>query len=123
MKREIRFRAKSLEGELIYFELHESRKCGDPEVFYVEDIPCEPGTEEQFIGLLDKQGNEIYEGDILDCTLWHDGANLPHRGEMVYSNTHCSFGTKNEAGITLFCKHNVNTREVIGNIHENPELK
>ena len=81
-----------------------------------------PDSLMQYTGLKDNNGKDIYEGDILDCTLSFEGSTLPHRGEVVYDDTHCSFGTKNETGITLFCKHNINTREIIGNIYENPEL-
>ena len=40
--REIKFRAKTLEGDLIYFDLHESQISGDSDVFYVcrQEVYC-----------------------------------------------------------------------------------
>ena len=82
-----------------------------------------PGVEiEQFTGLHDKNGKEIYEGDILKTSIFFESSTLPHMGEVVYSDEYCSFATKNEGGTTLFCSHAINNREVTGNIHENPEL-
>ena len=64
MNREIKFRAKALTGELVYFELHESQMSGDSDVFYVRGDPCEVGSEQAFTGLKDKNGKEGYHKDL-----------------------------------------------------------
>ena len=68
----------------------------------------------QFIGLTDKYGKEIYEGDILQCTtgiayvVWEDAAfALKSPGSEAVDWEHSSYYEK--------C-------EIIGNIHDNPEL-
>lgn len=76
----------------------------------------------QFTGLTDKNGKEIYEGDVVRTSITFEVSTLPHMGEVVYCEEYGSFGTRNDAGITLFVHHCVNTREVIGNIYETPEL-
>ena len=75
----------------------------------------------QFTGLLDKQGKEIYEGDILCYGTWSDG-----KGKCLYK----VFWNEEDARFdTPDLRHNqemthVDTyeAEVIGNIKENPEL-
>jgi len=76
----------------------------------------------QFTGLIDKEGKEIYEGDIVECDMSYKGGSLPHMGEIVYVDRFGAFATKNEAGETLLHNHLLNTFNVIGNIYENPEL-
>ena len=66
----------------------------------------------QFTGLQDSKGKDIYEGDIIGCS---------PVGQIIYFEPYAAFliqfGDNNlvalnkDAGI-----------EVIGNIHENPEL-
>lgn len=70
----------------------------------------------QFTGLLDKNGNEIYEGDILVC---QEDNYFFH--ETVIFAEGC-FMAK-DANITIpMCDIYEQYRSVIGNIHDTPEL-
>jgi hypothetical protein len=70
----------------------------------------------QYTGLKDKNGKEIYEGDILNT---HANFDTPYIREVVWKG--CALEFKPITGFTL-CETNTNHFEVIGNIYENPEL-
>ena len=74
----------------------------------------------QYTGLKDKDGKEIYEGDIIEGNLIKYSP-LPTMGEVVFDTYWASFANKNEAGNTLL--REINLINVIGNIYENPELR
>ena len=69
-------------------------------------------TIEQFTGLHDKNGKEIYEGDIPDGY-----------GAVFFSNEYLGYFAKsNEFECEYKPIYDIPIIEIIGNIHENPEL-
>lgn len=84
---------------------------------------------EQFTGLCDKNGKEIYEGDILfgieegdgETTAWSDEYFCVIFDEKLSGFIAHEPKTKNQLWDEQLCELN-NEYEVIGNIHENPEL-
>ena len=68
----------------------------------------------QFTGLLDKNGKEIYEGDIVKAQF-----DSEPNGEVKWYQEYCCFGIDGFMQITELQAKNF---EVIGNIYESPEL-
>lgn len=66
----------------------------------------------QFTGLLDKNGKEIYEGDIIRGYKINAVVTFTDGGFWFVDNANCDGGYRTEQEV----------REVVGNIYENPEL-
>lgn len=87
------------------------------EIFRDEIAVVDPGTVGQFTGMLDKNGKEIYEGDIM--RYYDDIEDELVSSHVIYHKESCSFcvaPTKlcgDYIGITAYWQF-----EVIGNIHE-----
>lgn len=113
--REIKFRGKRLDnGEWVHGDLH--IRTPFPHIHSEIDysrVKIDPHTVGQFTGLHDKNGKEIYEGDIVRYDMG---------GECEVS--YCIGG--GFAGFDLspafHDEHQLTDVEVIGNIHDNPEL-
>jgi uncharacterized phage protein (TIGR01671 family) len=74
----------------------------------------------QSIGITDKNGADIYEGD--GARIHHDDGESNYEGVVTYEPESCAFGML--AGDTWSWFEQIDGRnlEVIGNIHENPGL-
>lgn len=81
---------------------------------------------EQYTGLKDANGKEIYEGDILT---WHSNIYRKHdwEGFVLYRGAGFAVQESDKSysspeWLDCACRKDANIIEVIGNIHENPEL-
>lgn len=137
MAREIKFRGKNrkgewLVGEIISLNNHKYIAPGDGDWFdFIPWVPNNvfhaPDSDEyevdketigQFTGLLDKNGKEIYEGDIVRTLVSRLNAtkNKKYRNFVIrYDAPHFWNGYDSLLMRPMYM-------EVIGNIHDNPEL-
>lgn len=87
----------------------------DPEYYNMVDIIEDVEAIEQYTGLKDKNGKEIYEGDILQID-----DHIVGDFEVVWHKL--GWKIKRAIGYESLSVHKSEDCTVIGNIHENPEL-
>lgn len=121
--REIKFRAWDKDAETMVFQSESGGEyCWhiDVEEIWIENI-VEDYTSKielmQYTGLKDKDGVEIYEGDILNY------GHYKNSHKVIYRNA-CFWGESIERGdpIGIGLYNALEDLEVTGNIYENPEL-
>ena len=109
MTREIKFRAWNINRK---YMTTDNNNC----FIFGLQMEDSPQIIEQFTGLLDKNGKEIYEGDIVTHeTLGTDGSNMLVQWKNCY-------WIKKLNDDEDFLSENIEVTKVIGNIHENKEL-
>lgn len=120
--REILFRGKRIgnQGWIEGCYIKRVVRCGM--IAYVtSSYPSEPVkvhtlTLGQYIGLTDKNGNKIFEGDVVYYT--SEG----EYGQITYSEDEAMFMVEFDGWCTNFDYLHGKELEVVGNIHDNPEL-
>ena len=132
MNRTIKFRGKSIYGEDWLYgslvKIEKNRYAVIPPLNNIEIgksigmYEVYPETVGQFTGLLDKDGMEIYEGDILHTITF--GFN-PEEYTAIILYRNCSFQLSNGRNLFYFGQSDLTKMDdtiVIGNIYDNPDL-
>jgi len=115
MSRIIKFRVWDKKNNRMFNDCFELTKKG-----YMEWVQLKQASDNlewmQFTGLSDKNGKDVFEGDLIK---WAIGGGIVQ--EVYWNTKECAFYARpfsmdnTESWLDSSC-------EVIGNIHENPEL-
>ena len=121
--REIKFRAWDNEKREFLSDDYGPISVGDSKVVTDGDWQgvyyTDKYTIEQYTGLKDKNGKEIYEGDIVEYTTHYYSKEKRHRKVVEWEEWDSDgFGEPHNLGYFNLSEY----MTVIGNIHENPEL-
>ena len=115
--REIKFRGFSVIGEWYYGDLSRPTVGEYSNRTFIQGktgnlaYEVRPETVGQFTGLLDKNGKEIYEGDIVYSKFETDNGPILHTDVVIY----------HEGAFYPVCDKFNYQIEVKGNIYENPD--
>jgi len=119
----VRLDGTPVDSNWVYGGIFPNNKGGDFAIIYqqhpkIEKYTVYADTVGQYTGLTDKNGKKIFDGDIIQSLETKETAVVQwfpeHSAFMVWCKS------SNEVGFLYECtKSNI---EVIGNIHDNPEL-
>lgn len=126
------YRTNYKNGDWVYGLLTDSENyCGFAEMTNIDGvsgIEVDKETVCQFTGLLDKNGNKIFEGDIIDASSewWYAAGYAGHDSPIIlvqWNDRECGFAPfstyDSDCGVDI----RASRCEVIGNIYDNPEIE
>ena len=121
------FRAWTEEGKTMYYDVYPF-KDGTLLLSYDEiafdEVPASDFILMQSTGLLDKNGNKIFEGDIVK----YKSGCYTYTEEVAYNKNFAGFGVRDANADIIFTfwvlaeEIGLSSLEVVGNIYQNPEL-
>lgn len=124
--REITFRGKRVDndewvvGDLIHRQIWKRSltiiRVSDDGFDHYEEYEVIPETVGQFTGLTDKNGNKIFEGDIVKYA--HPAFAKPLVGIISWEQSETGFVLRNEKPFYYWLAYTNELYEIIGNIHD-----
>ena len=123
MKREIRFRLWNPEREVLTAGLDMNTIICTSDIDFVNDFDKKGMIWMQYTGMRDRNGKEIYEGDIViskgDVSVLY----VVKFGQYMYSDACFFLEEISDTNPPLrFFSRGIDQTEIIGNIYQNPEL-
>jgi len=119
---DIKFRAWNLdEKEIVVCDWEDQFEVDDFRRLFAE----KSNLVMQYTGLKDKNGKEIYEGDVL---LISKATDSPFKGDVFFSyggfrlKAYWMLDREIHPELSTYTESKVSEAEIIGNIYENPEL-
>ena len=122
-----KFRAWTEEGKVMYYDVYpfkdDTLLLSYDEIAF-DEVPASDFILMQSTGLKDKNGKEIFEGDVVRYEVGQD----TYTEEVAYDKNFAGFGVKDAKANVVFTfgelaeDIGIISLEVVGSIYENPEL-
>ena len=126
--REIIFRGKTesskrwVYGDLLQFSIGDMCICENRNDFEKDKYGVIPETVGQYTGLTDKNDKRIFEGDVVKAyDETYDNGFAEVKGKLFFNCGSFDIDVEDVGYIPLY-SYGTENIEVIGNIHDNPEL-